>query len=54
MPWDKSRSAPIKTRTITIDGDRVTYRVGGKGLVLLLVHGIAGSAATWRHAHAKE
>ena len=30
--------------TITLDGDRVVYRVAGNGPVLLLVHGLAGSA----------
>jgi pimeloyl-ACP methyl ester carboxylesterase len=39
----------MRLRAITVDGDRVAYRVAGKGPVLLLVHGMAGSSVTWRH-----
>src|SRR5512144_3320187 len=39
----------MKLRAIRIDGDRVVYRIGGKGPVLLLVHGLAGSSVTWGH-----
>ncbi|HTU01936.1 MAG TPA: alpha/beta hydrolase, partial [Candidatus Sulfotelmatobacter sp.] len=39
----------MKPRTISIDGDRIAYRAAGKGPVLLLVHGMAGSSMTWRH-----
>jgi pimeloyl-ACP methyl ester carboxylesterase len=35
-------------RTITIHGHEVSYRIGGEGPVLLLVHGMAGSSSTWR------
>jgi len=49
MTADESRWARIKPRAITIDGDRVVYRTAGKGPVLLLVHGMAGSSMTWRH-----
>jgi pimeloyl-ACP methyl ester carboxylesterase len=49
MNSDESHWARMKPRTITVDGDRVAYRVAGKGPVLLLVHGMAGSSATWRH-----
>jgi pimeloyl-ACP methyl ester carboxylesterase len=41
--------ALLTPRAITIDGDRVVYRVAGEGRLLLLVHGMAGSAMTWRH-----
>jgi pimeloyl-ACP methyl ester carboxylesterase len=41
--------ARIESRAIRIDGDRVVYRAAGKGPVLLLVHGMAGSSLTWRH-----
>jgi pimeloyl-ACP methyl ester carboxylesterase len=34
---------------VTIDADRIAYRVAGKGPLLLLVHGMAGSSVTWRH-----
>jgi len=33
---------------VTIDADRIAYRVAGKGPLLLLVHGMAGSSVTWR------
>ena len=49
MHLDKSRWALMKPRTLTIDGDRVAYRVAGKGPVLLLVHGLAGNSLTWRY-----
>ena len=39
----------LKPRAITVDGERVVYRVAGRGPVLLLVHGMAGSSVTWRH-----
>jgi len=49
MDSEESGSALMTPRTITIDGNRVAYRVAGKGPVLLLVHGMAGSSETWRH-----
>ena len=33
---------------LELHGDRVAYRDAGHGEVLLLVHGMAGSSATWR------
>jgi pimeloyl-ACP methyl ester carboxylesterase len=36
-------------RELTIHGHRVSYRTAGEGPVLLLIHGMAGSATTWRH-----
>jgi len=39
----------MKTRAISVNGERVVYRTAGKGPLLLLVHGIAGSSLTWRH-----
>ena len=41
--------ARIQPQTIILDGDRVSYRIAGSGSLLLLVHGMAGSAITWRH-----
>jgi pimeloyl-ACP methyl ester carboxylesterase len=46
---DKSAWAQMKPRAISVDGDRLAYRVTGKGPVLLLVHGMAGNSLTWRH-----
>jgi pimeloyl-ACP methyl ester carboxylesterase len=39
----------MEPRAIRVDGDRVAYRLAGKGPLLLLVHGMAGSSVTWRH-----
>src|SRR5512147_224775 len=33
---------------VTLNGHRVGYRRAGKGPLLVLVHGIAGSSATWQ------
>jgi pimeloyl-ACP methyl ester carboxylesterase len=38
---------PIEICSITLHGHRLTYRVGGDGPLLVLLHGIAGSSATW-------
>jgi len=46
---DESRWALIEPRAISVDGDRIAYRVAGQGPLLLLVHGMAGSSLTWRH-----
>jgi pimeloyl-ACP methyl ester carboxylesterase len=46
---NESRWRLIETAAIVIDGNRMVYRAAGKGPVVLLVHGLAGSAATWRH-----
>ena len=32
---------------IVLHGHRVSYRMGGRGPLLVLLHGIAGSSATW-------
>ena len=47
LDWER-----IEPQAIEVDGDRVVYRVAGEGPVLLLVHGLAGSAMTWRHVMA--
>lgn len=38
----------IVPEAVVLDGDRVVFRTAGEGPVLLLVHGMAGSAATWK------
>jgi pimeloyl-ACP methyl ester carboxylesterase len=38
----------MELREITIHEQRITYRSAGTGPVLLLIHGMAGSATTWR------
>lgn len=34
---------------LTIHGRRLKYRLAGRGPLVLLVHGMAGSATTWKH-----
>jgi len=41
------KSPAVKTRFVQIHGHDVAYRSAGEGPVVLLVHGIAGSSATW-------
>jgi pimeloyl-ACP methyl ester carboxylesterase len=41
-------TAVVEVRHIEIHGHRVGYRSGGSGPLLVLVHGMAGSSATWR------
>lgn len=38
----------MELRELTIHGRRVSYRTAGEGPVLLLIHGMAGSATTWK------
>ncbi len=38
----------IQLRSMEIHGHRVSFRVGGSGPVLVLVHGMACSSASWR------
>jgi pimeloyl-ACP methyl ester carboxylesterase len=38
----------FELRHVSIHGHDVGYRMAGEGPVLLLIHGIAGSSATWR------
>jgi pimeloyl-ACP methyl ester carboxylesterase len=35
---------------LILHGHRIAYRIAGRGPVVVLVHGMAGSALTWRHA----
>jgi pimeloyl-ACP methyl ester carboxylesterase len=37
----------METRTVSIHGNRIAVRTAGEGPVLLLLHGLAGSADTW-------
>ena len=39
----------MKLQHLSIHGHRVALRVAGAGPVVLLVHGMAGSSATWKH-----
>src|SRR5919112_169900 len=37
----------LRTDEITLHGNRVTYRIGGDGPLLVLIHGITSSSASW-------
>lgn len=39
----------MELRELTIHGQRMTFRTAGEGPVVLLIHGMAGSASTWKH-----
>jgi pimeloyl-ACP methyl ester carboxylesterase len=41
-------TSDVELRHIEIHGHRVGYRTAGSGPVIVLVHGMAGSSATWR------
>ncbi len=49
MNSNELRWALMEPRAITLNGERVVYRIAGVGPVLMLVHGMAGSSETWRH-----
>jgi pimeloyl-ACP methyl ester carboxylesterase len=38
----------MELRELSIHDQRIRYRTAGEGPVLLLIHGMAGSASTWR------
>ena len=38
----------MELQELTIHDQRMTYRTAGEGPVLLLIHGMAGSATTWK------
>ena len=42
-----SRNMQLYARTVEIHGHRIAYHAGGDGPVLVLIHGMAGSSATW-------
>jgi pimeloyl-ACP methyl ester carboxylesterase len=37
----------LHARTVEIHGHQIAYRAGGDGPVMVLIHGMAGSSATW-------
>jgi pimeloyl-ACP methyl ester carboxylesterase len=39
----------MKLQHLSLHGHRVAFRTAGEGPVVLLVHGMAGSSATWKH-----
>ena len=38
----------MEQQELIIHGKRLTYRLAGKGPLVLLIHGMAGSATTWK------
>jgi pimeloyl-ACP methyl ester carboxylesterase len=42
-------TSALELRHIEIHGHRIGYRTGGSGPALVLIHGMAGSSATWRY-----
>ena len=53
QPGEPSYAATVTTSVershIEIHGHQVGYRRAGSGPVIVLIHGMAGSSATWRH-----
>jgi pimeloyl-ACP methyl ester carboxylesterase len=39
----------MQLKTLSIHGHDLAYRSAGEGPVVLLIHGMAGSATTWKH-----
>src|SRR3954468_15469128 len=37
----------MEAQHVSIHGHQVSYRAGGSGPVVLLIHGMAGSSVTW-------
>ena len=48
-PPTRDEEYPLRLQHVTINGHDVAYRTAGDGPVVLLVHGMAGSSATWNH-----
>ncbi len=44
----ESRTDGFELRHLTINGQRIAYRLAGEGPALVLIHGLASSSATWR------
>ncbi len=38
----------MERQTISVHGHQISYRTGGSGPVVLLIHGMAGSSAAWK------
>jgi pimeloyl-ACP methyl ester carboxylesterase len=53
VSWVDPPNLAVPLRTIRIDGNRIAYRIAGDGPLLLLLHGMAGSSATWRYVMPK-
>ena len=38
----------MERQTISVHGHQISYRTGGSGPAVLLIHGMAGSSAAWK------
>lgn len=48
QPVPSRPAGPVQTLSVTLHGQDISYRIAGSGgPVVLLLHGIAGSSATW-------
>jgi pimeloyl-ACP methyl ester carboxylesterase len=47
-PSDDDRVAEPQLQELTLHGNRVAYRQGGSGPVVVLIHGITSNSATWK------
>src|SRR5947209_19553135 len=43
----RRRPTPIRKDQIVLHGRKIAYRTGGRGPLLVLIHGITSSSATW-------
>ena len=48
LGWRLVHVSESEMKYLDLHGDRVAYREAGAGEALLLIHGMAGSSATWR------
>jgi len=49
VPTDRKRGIPgFEERELAHAGARIRYQSGGKGLPIVLLHGLGGAAANWR------
>jgi pimeloyl-ACP methyl ester carboxylesterase len=39
----------VEVRRVAVGGEHIAYRIFGKGPLLLLVHGLAGTSLTWKY-----
>ena len=44
------KSSPIRQEAMQLHGHSVSYRIGGEGPAILLIHGVTGSSGQWEPA----
>jgi pimeloyl-ACP methyl ester carboxylesterase len=52
-PRQAGRAVTIRKEEVTLHGRRVAYRTGGRGPLVVLIHGITSNSATWDRVLAK-